>query len=186
VRLFIAIDFSEEIISAVSTIAAGIKAPKWVSPEQLHLTLKFIGDYPDDEVDKLISVLRRITFPAFSLTLSGTGFFPGVSHPQVFWLGVESSAALNGLKREIEDLLAVECNIGRDEREFIPHVTLARFNRGGVPELTARLREAFSGLQGKKFSCDKFTLFSSRLTSAGAIHQALANLPCIEGKHETN
>lgn len=176
-RLFIAIDFPEEIISAVSADSAGIKGVKWVRPEQVHLTLKFIGDYPADKLDDLVLNLEKISFPRFSLTLSGTGFFPNLRRPSVFWLGVEPSSALNSLKRELEDLLDSQCGISRDEREFIPHVTLARFKSRVAPELTERLQKAFAGLRGRKFECKSFILFSSKLDRSGAIHKALAAFP---------
>jgi 2'-5' RNA ligase len=180
VRLFIAIDFPDDIISAFSAEIAGIKDVNWTKPGQIHLTLKFIGDYSVDRLDDLKLNLERLKFEEFFLALSDTGFFPNSRRPSVFWLGIEPSSALSELQRQIEDLLSAECGVCRDEREFVPHVTLARFKRRVSPELIERLQGLFAGFKGKEFKCRNFILFSSKLDRSGAIHKALASFPKLK------
>ena len=133
-RIFIGIDLKDEIRGKIARFLEGVSpfAPeaRWVQPETLHITLKFVGEQTPEQVEQIKQKLRGVEAAALEIRLSGFGFFPTSKSPRVFWIGIQAGPALAKLARDIDAAVA-ELGIPREEREFSPHLTLAR---GGGPD----------------------------------------------------
>jgi 2'-5' RNA ligase len=185
-RLFVAIDIPAETRAAVAKLIAQL-APlgpgaKWVRADGMHLTLKFIGEQPEDKVARIEGQLRAVRSPApVELRFAGTGFFPNPRSPRVFWAGIEASPNLAELAANIERRLE-PLGIPREQRAFKPHLTLARFNStAGLPQL----REALATLGPLEFGnalSSEFHLYRSQLQRGGAVYTKLATFPFVESQ----
>ena len=93
-RFFVALDIDDAIRGRIARFLDGVRefAPdaRWVRPESLHVTLKFIGEKPEEEVDKIKRALETIAAERFEMSFRGYGFFPGARAPRVFWVGIEA------------------------------------------------------------------------------------------------
>ncbi|XCN71136.1 MAG: RNA 2',3'-cyclic phosphodiesterase [Candidatus Electrothrix aestuarii] len=168
-RLFVAVDMPESVQERLGMIACGLPGARWVPPEQLHLTLHFIGEVDGAMMRTIQEALGRITSPALQLCLQGVGVFPlrGKS-PHTLWVGVEKSEALLALHRQIASaLLSVGCEL--EQRKYAPHLTLARLKNAPAK----RLNE-FIGLHMPLLlpavPVKRFRLYSSILGPKGAKH----------------
>src|ERR1017187_6598363 len=127
-RIFIGIDLDSEVRVGISRFLEGVQgfAPdaKWVWPESLHLTLKFIGEQTPDQVEAITERLRRLESSPFEIRAGGYGFFPTAKAPRVFWIGIHAGPALAELAAQIDAAIS-ELGIPREERAFSPHLTLA-------------------------------------------------------------
>jgi 2'-5' RNA ligase len=147
VRLFVALDLSESVRAAISAfcekLRLAIPAARWVRPEGIHVTLKFIGEVNDDRVRPIQSALGKIHSAApAEMSFRGTGFFPNDRRPRVFWIGIDASPNLAQIASKIEAQLE-PLGIAREARDFSPHLTVARFdNLRGIEKLHAALRES--------------------------------------------
>lgn len=118
-RLFIAVEIPVGIKEALKALSRELSQARWVPSDQLHLTLRFIGDVCPDTMAAIKERLGRLSFPPFSLTLRGTGHFPPRGTPRVLWVGIEASPALMQLQQEVE-LALIDCGIAPEERGFSP------------------------------------------------------------------
>ena len=142
--------------------------------ENLHVTLKFLGEVAEGKVDAVRSGLANTrSDKPIALEFRGLGFFPNEKHPRVFWAGMEASSNLKTLAGDIEG--AVEkLGIPREKREFSPHLTLARFERPRLPEA---LRKLIAENQQREFGSlrtNEFHLIQSKLKPAGAEYTTVA------------
>lgn len=130
-RLFVALDIDDDIRTRISRFLDGVRefapAARWVRPESLHVTLKFIGEKSEDEAETIKQSLETIACGAFQINIRGYGFFPG---PRVFWIGVEADPTLAFLAASVDICLA-GLNIPKEEHPFNPHLTLARSSGDG-------------------------------------------------------
>jgi 2'-5' RNA ligase len=153
------------------------KGVKWVRPENLHVTLKFVGEVPDAKLEGICSALSTVHAEApIALRLRGLGFFPDEKRPTVLWTGLDASINLPHLADDIECAL-VTCGIAKEKRAFTPHLTLARLTPPGMhPKMLNVIRENsdrdFGSLQAREFH-----LIQSELKSAGAEYTSLATFP---------
>lgn len=168
-RLFVAIPLPEAVKNVIVRSCRSFPLLRWVRPEQLHLTLRFIGEAPPEQLPVLTSALAEVAVPAFDLQTDGCGFFPDERRPQVFWLGLVPAPELLRMQAEIETAL-LAAGLPGETRPFVPHLTLLRFNVRPRPELPAEIGRNFAGLPPQRFPCSGFNLYSSLLTPAGAIH----------------
>lgn len=190
-RLFVALELPPDVRQAAGELARELKRSgadvKWVKPETMHLTLKFLGEVPDKEVPAVTGALERALAgrEGLELALEGCGAFPSPKRPQVVWLGVA------GQVEELKDLArAVESELARlgfppERRSFKAHLTLGRLRRGrrggggggggggGVVPL-AREIAARAAYAGPAFRADWVALMKSTLTPAGPIYEPLA------------
>jgi 2'-5' RNA ligase len=165
-RLFTAIDLPDTVNKKICKACGNIDGVRWTKPEQMHLTLSFIGDTDIEMIPRLSEALDRLQFTAFELTISGTGFF----RSGIFFLKLEESPALTALKKQIDGVLGEVLGYEPDARAFIPHITLARFKRRLSGAKQKLLTQEFESIFPVSFSVDKFILYSSKLSSQGAIH----------------
>jgi RNA 2',3'-cyclic 3'-phosphodiesterase len=128
-RIFIGIDLDPDIRARISRFIEGVEgfAPdaRWMHPESLHITLKFIGEQTPDQVGALTERLRCVEGRAIEIHAAGYGFFPTANAPRVFWVGIQAGPQLAALAESI-DMATVEHGISREYRPYSPHLTLAR------------------------------------------------------------
>lgn len=180
-RTFIALDLSsairDRLVSLQEKLAGGGAKVKWVEPENLHITLLFLG-----EVDQraVVDICRAVSeaasgVQAFSLTMEGAGAFPNVRRPRIVWAGVGAGAAeVCALHDALEKpLLELGC-YRREERKFTPHVTLGRIrNEQGSPSLEGPLRK-LEKWKGGETTIQEVHVMSSELTREGPVYTVLS------------
>ena len=159
-RLFVAIELPQPLRDDLSDLAGGLSGADWVSPENLHLTLRFIGETPNplaDEVDLSLATLRG---RALSIAFSGIGLFERSGRPTALWARVERCHALEHLQAKIETALQ-RAGLAPERRRFQPHVTLARVD-GVPPDRLASWVQARNLFRSGPHHFPRFTLFSSQ------------------------
>lgn len=168
IRLFVGLELPEDIRLVLTGIFGGVPGADWEPTENLHLTLRFIGEVSEGDAEDMHDALMRVRAPGFALTLSGVGHFSTGDELRVLWAGVEQSEPLLQLQRNIESAL-VRAGSPPEGRRFRPHVTLARC--AGVSVLRAQGYFAHHALfRAGPFDVDRFTLFSSHRRTDGAIY----------------
>lgn len=171
-RTFVAIDITEEIRGRLGELIASLRPAarglRWVNPEGMHLTLKFIGEISEEKSKSVERALGAIRVPeAIPMEFRTVGFFPNERHPRVFWVGVEAPPSLAEFAAQIESALE-PLGIAPEQRAFSPHLTLARFRS---EEGLDRFREAIARLKSAEFGrmeAREFCLFQSILSPHGA------------------
>ena len=192
-RIFIGIDLDDEIRTKIARFLDGVRgfAPdaRWVRPESLHITLKFIGEQKPEQVEAISERLRRVQGSAIDIRLGGHGFFPTAKAPRVFWIGIQAGPELAELAANVDAGVA-ELGIPREERPFSPHLTLARGGGGsGSPKwrksdgpnstfsvLDKRLA-AMGDLDFGAMSAREFILYLSQLSPMGSKYTKLQRFP---------
>lgn len=194
-RLFVALDIDRAIRQRISTFADGLHtaAPKarWVMEESLHVTLKFIGERPDEEVVAIKQALAAVAGQSADIKFKGYGFFPSEKWARVFWIGMEAGSELAALAAAVDGKLQV-LGIAKEERRFSPHLTLARSpGRSGSPRWSRGDRESgtFRLLQEKlgalpppefgSMTAHEFFLYRSQLSPKGSKYTKLANFALL-------
>jgi 2'-5' RNA ligase len=189
-RLFIALDIDESIRQRIALFMDGVSpfAPdaRWVTPESLHVTLKFIGEQPDRSVDQIQLALHSVAASTTQIHFRGYGFFPTAKSARVFWIGMDAGPQLAALAATIDDAVAA-LGIPKEDRAFSPHLTLARSRVGsGAPRslTTDKPNRAFERLQEKLASRPtpefgtmtprEFFLYQSQLSPKGSKYTKLA------------
>jgi 2'-5' RNA ligase len=181
-RLFVALTIPDDVtrhLSAIeSLLQSGTTAPvKWVSPDEIHLTLKFLGDTESDKVTDIIHVLHETTagIPRLNLVLNRLGVFPSIRNTQVAWAGLEGDLEeLNRLQQVIENGLE-GLGIRRENRRFSPHLTLGRVRERATPGERDGFGKLVTGtvMKPKAFIADAVHLIRSRLTGQGPVYTPL-------------
>lgn len=175
IRLFVALELPEELRASLARLQGGLPGASWVDPDDSHVTLRFIGDVPENRLEEIDELLADITAPPFELALAGVGSFARGREPISLWLGLDRSEALMALQRRIDRALT-RAGFPHDEKRYTPHATLARLRRVPEHDLAAFIA-AHNLFRAEPFRVDRFTLFSSQLTSAGSIYSAEAEYP---------
>ena len=194
-RIFIGIDLDPGVRARISRFVEGLEsfAPdaRWVRPESLHITLKFIGEQPAERAAAITDRLRRVESNAFEIRTGGYGFFPTAKAARVFWIGIDGGAKLVELAERI-DAATAELGIPREDRPFSPHLTLARGGAGrrsgspnrqknDVPNATFAVLEkrlaAMSELDFGTMTASEFILYQSQLSPGGSHYTKLQRFP---------
>ena len=181
VRCFVALDLPRPVCNYLAGLAKhfGSKGNvKWVPADQLHLTFVFAGELPQENVDGLRAELAALDVPPLSLCISGLGHFPPRGEPRVVWAGIGGDVeALVALQEQVA--AAAERNgIERDDRDFVPHVTLGRVRSPfGALALIDQLQTVGVTLRDKPFAPTGLVLYRSELRPSGPIHTALLRRP---------
>lgn len=168
-RLFIAIDLTEEVKEVLSSIRRDIQGVRWCPSGQLHLTLHFCGEVASGDKERLINGLAAIAIEPFMLMFDRIGFFPNARSPRVLWTGTEYHPFLEKLAQRVKEAASAS-GIPSDEKPFFPHVTLARLKQ---PLPCNSADTIVWPIPGKKLSMEvnNLVLYQSRLTQQGAIHE---------------
>lgn len=180
-RTFIALEISEEIREVLAQIESHLKYAgadvKWVTPGNIHLTLKFLGEVDEGRIEKIKAILDKIgkqTKP-FEITIKDIGAFPKIDLPRVIWVGLDKGAAESAeLAKRIEDELS-KLGFDKEDRPFTAHLTIGRVRS---PKNKLALKERMQSLSFElKARSSKIvssvTLFQSALTPSGSIYTKL-------------
>ena len=179
-RLFTGIDLPEEIASNLTRLIDVLRPSahfKWTPAYNLHLTTKFIGEWPEDRLPELIETLQplggRRTIP---ISVEGIGWFPNPHSPRVLWTGIKAGPELAQLAVDTDEVTS-GLGIPRETKKYSPHLTLARI-KDTVP--LAPIRQAIAQLPSVEFGAfeaDRFHLYLSKPGPAGSIYTKLADIP---------
>jgi 2'-5' RNA ligase len=189
-RIFIALDIDDAIRQRIARFIDGVRgfAPeaRWVRPESLHITLKFIGEKPADNIEQIKQALPSVHAETIALNFRGYGFFPAPKAARVFWLGIESGPQLAALAKAVDEATQ-RLGIPREEHPFSPHLTLARGAGGsGAPrwrksdgpnQAFQKLQEKLAALPTPEFgtmTAREFFLYESQLLRSGSRYTKIA------------
>ena len=166
-RLFVAIRPPEPVRDQLIDLMEGISGARWQADEQLHLTLRFIGEVDRHVANDVAAALSAIHHPRFRIAIDGLGTFGRRGRADTLWAGIAPHDDVAALHNKVNQALA-RAGIAPDRRAFHPHVTLARLGRatGSVHDYLTR----YGGVSSAPFDVDDFALYESQLTPAGAIH----------------
>jgi 2'-5' RNA ligase len=168
-RLFVALPLPDDVAQGLLMLQSGVPGARWSTREQLHLTLRFIGEADGRDANAIDEALATISAPRFTLELKGVGAFGG-KNPRALWAGVAPNEALIHLQRKIESAIQ-RLGFPAEERKYTPHVTLARLRATPAGRVMDYLSD--HGLYASpSFEVNEFVLFSSRLTPNGSIYVA--------------
>jgi 2'-5' RNA ligase len=177
-RLFIALSPPEPVRVAVAALGTPLRGVRWTPVEQLHVTLRFLGDIAPQVRDSLKERLATIRVEPFILPVEGIGAFPQKGPPRVLWVGVGSGhPRLHQLRQRIDDtLLALGLDV--ELRAFHPHVTLGRSTENAAAAVNAWVR-AHREFAGPVFLVDAFDLYASELYPTGVEHHRVMRFPLL-------
>ncbi len=166
-RLFVAIRLPPPARAWLLDLMGGVAGARWQSEDQLHLTLRFIGEVDRHVARDVDAALSSVHHPAFSITLNGLGIFDRRGEPVTLWAGLAPQEPLRTLHKKVDQAL-VRAGLERERRAYLPHVTLARLPRGAGP--IGPLIEGAGGVGGPTFEVRDFRLYESRLTPEGPVY----------------
>ena len=188
-RLFVALDIDNVIRQRIARFVDGVRefAPeaRWVRPESMHVTLKFIGEKPDETAEEIKQRLLAIHSQPLQITFRGFGFFPTAKSARVFWVGIDSGPQLAALATAVDDAMFA-AGIAKEAHPFSPHLTLARgAGRSGAPHQTksdapnrgfSRMQEKLAAMPTPDFgsmTSSEFYLYQSQLGRGGSKYTKL-------------
>ncbi|MDD2388957.1 MAG: RNA 2',3'-cyclic phosphodiesterase [Desulfobacterales bacterium] len=181
IRAFIAADLPEPIILSLRQLQDDLKPfnfdARWVKPDHIHLTLKFLGDIRSADAETVGRVITEtaILHAPVSLVVKGIGVFPEIRRPRVLWVGIDGQISiLSRLQKTIEDQLET-VGFPREKRAFKGHLTLARFRYVHDPGSIIAAMTGLGGFETQPFTVNAVHLYKSRLTPAGAEYTRLVS-----------
>lgn len=187
-RLFTALELNTKVIQNLTELVRRLRpcAPvRWVHPQNMHVTLKYIGEWPVHRLDEVVRALNQVKLPsALNVPLAGLGFFPNARNPRVFWVGGENTPGLRQLASQVDAQLQ-PLGIAPEVRPYQPHLTLGRIEGNGSLE---ELHQVIEDLPSREFGAiapDRFVLYESTLTGAGSIYRKVAEFPFVTPLKET-
>lgn len=167
-RLFVAIALPDEVKAALAALRCGIAGARWVAPEHLHLTVRFIGEVDEAMFVSIREGLAAEGLVSFDCRLQGVGRFPPRGRPKVLWAGVQAAEGFFRLQLKVEGILR-RLGVMPEERKLVPHITLARLKDAQSAPVACYL-STHGAFQSRPFVINAFHLYSSLLTAKGAIH----------------
>lgn len=181
-RTFIAIELPEEIKTSLARIQEALKQTgadvKWVKPENIHLTLKFLGERDEKKIEKITAILEEVAKSknVFEANISSIGAFPRINSPRVIWVGInKGSTETKEIAEELEEKTAL-LGIPKEDRPFSSHITIGRtrsdLNREELVQVMNDLASKF-GQENLELRVTKITLFKSTLTPKGPVYEIL-------------
>ncbi|MCK9573291.1 MAG: RNA 2',3'-cyclic phosphodiesterase [Candidatus Omnitrophica bacterium] len=178
-RLFIAIDIPENLKEKLRVVSAKLKKcdldAKWVNSENIHMTLKFLGETQEEQIEKIKNIAASIAcqFSKLELNTGGFGFFPNENSPRIFFISTDKEEILKNISLKLEDKLE---GLGfPKEGRFKPHLTIARFR---TKKNIARLKDEIKNISIEgKFMASELILFKSMLTPAGPVYEKMFRAP---------
>jgi 2'-5' RNA ligase len=189
VRLFVALDLPDAVHNKLSDLIAELRNEcpdiRWVRPEGIHVTLKFIGHVDEDKAHEIQQALGKIhSDRPVTMEFRGMGFFPNERRPRVIWCGVHGSDNLAKLAADIDEALEV-LEINREIRPYTPHLTLARIDpekeRRAQIEKLAAVAKRFAGTSFGSARETEFHLYESVTKPSGAEYKILQSFSFVKG-----
>ena len=179
-RLFTGIELPPAVVSNLENLLQRLKPAariNWIPPGNLHITTKFIGEWPGERLAELKAALGGLSAgPPIEIAIAKLGFFPNTHSPRVFWAGIHAGGRLERLAKETEEALAA-LGIAKEQRAYSPHLTLARIK---TPGRQTALLQAVAGLPSAdfgSFAAGCFFLYHSRTAPLGSVYTKLAGFP---------
>lgn len=180
-RLFLAITLPPAVRDALAGLATPLPGVSWTRPEQLHVTLRFLGELPEEKVESIVERLSRVQVAPFVLPIEGLGTFPPNRPPRILWIGVGSGhPRLFQLRQRLDDTL-LSLGLALDVRTFQPHVTLARATEDAAAAIGNWLHQNRE-LTAPPFRVEAFDLYASELRPSGAVHTLRRRFPLANGQ----
>jgi 2'-5' RNA ligase len=179
IRTFIALELPPSLISLLAKVqenlqSMGLRA-KWVRPENIHLTLKFLGNINPADIDNIGGAMVDAVgeIETFNLVAGGIGVFPGINRPRVIWVGLKGQIQLLfAMQRLLEDNLAA-LGYKKEKRPFKGHLTLGRFKQSVNPNTIRRVLQEFGNLAIEEFTARRVIFYKSDLKPTGAVYSQL-------------
>src|SRR5262245_61551404 len=179
-RLFVAIDLPDSTRHLLADLDSLIRGVRWTEPDQMHLTLGFFGDVPENVELKLREKLSAVEFGVFFLPVNGVGAFSSKGAPKIIWIGVgKAHPHLFQIHKRVQEA-ALGVGIEPELRPWHPHITLARCRDVSAQSLRKFLRSN-AELDAGMIRVDAFYLYSSKLTPVGPIHTRELSVHCSGG-----
>lgn len=175
-RLFVGLELPEETRQTLASLRRSMAGTRWVAAENLHLTLRFVGEVDADRAADIDDALLGLRADAFELNIRSVGEFGSARESRILWAGVAPCAKLDRLAAKIDGLLDSRTDISRRAERFHPHITLARL-RGAPADRVADFLSAEARLAPASITIEAVALFSSRLTLQGAVYRVEAEYP---------
>jgi len=188
-RVFVALDIDDAVRVRLEQFLDGVRgfAPdaRWVRPESMHVTLKFIGEKSSEAVEEIKQALGAIRAGGIETSFRGHGFFPTAKAPRVFWIGIAAGPQLAALAKLVDDATAA-LGVPREEHQFSPHLTLARRGGSAAPHphkgdgpnpVFQRLQEKLAAMRALDFgtmTAREFFLYQSQPMPGGARYTKIA------------
>jgi RNA 2',3'-cyclic 3'-phosphodiesterase len=169
-RLFVAVRPPQVIRAQLLDVMGGVRGARWQSDDQLHLTLRFIGEVDRHTASDIHAALGGVHHPSFEIALSGIQAFGRRGQAEILWAGVTPHEPLKALHNKV-DQACLKAGVEPDRRAYTPHITLARLGRSSGP--IDGLLEQSGGLSSPPFTLHAFCLYESQLTPEGAIYSIL-------------
>jgi 2'-5' RNA ligase len=179
IRTFIAIELPEKIIDSISRIQErlqpyGLKV-RWVRPQNIHLTLKFLGNIQKVQTEKIKQAIIESAhgFAPISIAAKGIGAFPSIKRPRVIWVGLAGQInQLQKLQKTLDEKLAAN-GFPKEKRKFKGHLTLGRVKNKIDPKRLLEAVKEFAGFESEPFVTNPVALFKSELKPTGAVYTKL-------------
>lgn len=181
-RMFIALTLPPPVRAAVAALAEPVTGLNWTRPEQMHLTMRFLGDVTEEQFDSMVPRLDTVRVEPFVLPVEGVGTFPPNRPPRVVFVGVGSGhPRLHQLRQRIDDAI-LGSGLPLDVRTFHPHVTVARCGENLSPAVH-RWLHTHRDFEAPPFRVESFDLYSSELRPSGAVHTLRKRFSLIASGH---
>ena len=179
-RAFIAIPLPLEIKDYLASLEQQLKTSqadvKWVEPENIHLTLKFLGERNDKKIEKILEIMQGAAKdkPSFLIRLSSLGAFPRIDSPRIIWVGIqEGTQETEAIALELEEKIA-RLGIPKEDRPFSSHITIGRTRSNkNLQDLSRELNQLSKKIKDRKaeFTANQIVLFKSTLSHQGPIYE---------------
>lgn len=172
-RLFVALRPPPPIRAALLSVMDGVAGARWQDDEQLHVTVRFLGEVDRHQADDVAAALAAVRATPPAVRIDGVGTFDTRGHVDTLWARITPAEPLAALHRKVNQALA-RAGIAPDPRRYLPHVTLARFGRRASTEGLPQWIDRHAALATRQFTMDHVLLFESRLDPEGARYEAVA------------
>ena len=173
-KVFFGVEIAPDIKRRLLTVQTPVQCARWQSYEQLHLTLVFLGNVPDEAVTRLFDAANAVSENSFELTVRGLGCFGSPQRPKILWAGVSPETPVANLHRQLQDNLRA-AGFSVEHRNFRPHITLSRFGRGAGS--VQRFIEATGEEDFGAMTVLAFVLYESTQGPKGSVYTVLKRFP---------
>ena len=174
-RLFAGLALPEDLRSRLAVLQGGIDGARWVASENMHITLRFIGEVDEITAEEIDGALSRLTASPLNISLSGAGRFNSRNKPRAVWVGVEKTPDLMALQEKV-DRAIINIGLPPEGRKYMPHVTLARMKNARAQH-TQNWVAVHDLFLAAPFVAREVVLYESRLGRAGADYSPVAIYP---------
>lgn len=179
-RLFVALELNSKVVMNLTELVRKLipVAPvRWVHPQNMHVTLKYVGEWPPHRLDRVVRALSEVEASSpINVPLAGLGFFPSALNPRVFWVGAENTPALRQLASGVDAALA-PLGVAPEVRPYMPHLTLGRMLESSGLDAMNRVIDELPSRDFGTISPDRFVLFESSGAGESSVYRKLAEFP---------